>query len=148
MVPLSKYIPKMLRLSNKLTATIDDIIAEISGKKALYVKSQAYICPMIEQARRLERELMSSDYCDIKPAPITGSLDVSQMKQIIANMNITGLKSLQAILNQVIADKDRKGATSIPKITESIDDGEIKDTFFGSLYNGLQIVDESDLLRW
>ena len=75
---MSKYIPKMLRLSIKLTATIDDIIAEISGKKALYAKSQAYICPMIEQVRRLERELMSSDYCDIKPASIIGQISASQ----------------------------------------------------------------------
>lgn len=91
------------------------------GDTQLYKSSRQRLGCILEQLCNVEQLILDTGYFEDKPAPITGSLDVSQMKQTIADMDTTDLKVLQVLVNQALADRDCKEVTPAPEVPKSPD---------------------------
>lgn len=147
----------VLYYEKQLTKVVDNFEVFLSERSFLQKSSHDSLVHMQEQANRISRLVADTDLVEKQPASIIGQISVSQMQQIVAAMDTTDLKLLQALVNQALVDRGCKSDMSISDIVKktntdasTAEDGcvEVEDTFYGSLYSGLQIVDESDLLRW
>lgn len=93
----------------------------LSENKVMFQSSRTHLGNALEYLRRSEQLILDTGYFEDKPALITGSLDVSQMKQTIADMDTTDLKVLQVLVNQAVADRECKEVTPAPEVPKSPD---------------------------
>lgn len=106
----------------KSAALLYEKIGEaLSENRVLYQSSQIHLGDALEYLRRSEQLILATGYFEDKPAPITGSLDISQVKQTIADMDTTDLKVLQVLVNQALADRECKEVTPAPEVPKSPD---------------------------